>query len=236
MDGIASVQPQAAFKMFGFLEWDRCLAPMSGVEKELLNVAAIAMSLGCFLIIFMSALFWKKAVEKNEGNPNSSINRINAKIPAYFRDRSINQIKVAGVELLLLVLEPLFHGIVNVFNCSPASIDGKDVLLLDGNGDSICWEGAHLGAAIFAGIVGACLFIVIPVYIFRVIYQRDNDDTGLGYALTESYRKMYPYWIITVFYERMILVVVSVASESISKTVHLWTMFFVILLWYVQLI
>lgn len=237
MDGISSVQPQSAFKLFGFLEWDRCLAPLSGLDKAMLNLIAIGLVLVFYAVVFIIGFFWvfldtfifqHRALTKENG----MVQRIHNKFPQFIRKKTLEDLKSSGLELLLFVLEPLFYSVMQIFDCKRASENGQDVLLLNGIGGTACWQGAHIGIVVLASVIAFALLFILPGYVYVVIKRRFQGSAhGIGHVLTLSFKDKYPYWMLVVFYERMLLVVASVASESFGKLVHLWTMFFFFLTW-----
>jgi uncharacterized membrane protein len=184
VQGFTSLEPQAAFRLFGFLEVDRCLAPMTGIDKAMLNLLFIGLFMTSYLVIFSISFFWLRAVTHRK----QSILKIHSKLPTFLRHKTLADIKSSGFDLLLFVLEPLFAAIISIFDCKKASIDGKEMLFLNGYGDTECWQGTHIGLAIFSAILGIIVLIVLPIFVYRLISSRyENGKTaGLGIALVSA--------------------------------------------------
>jgi hypothetical protein len=213
VDGMNTLDPEAAFTMFGLVNIHQCLAPPSGIDKAMINFISFGLYLSSYLAIFAIGFLWLRSVERQG---STTIVKIHNKLPTFMRDKKLSDFKIAGksyplitlgLELLLLILEPLFQSIVGVFDCKKASIEGQERLFLNGHGDAECWRGSHIGLAIFSAVLGIVLFIAIPLYVHYLIAHRFEKGhvSGFGISLvfyrlfyfqTEPFREKYPYWML----------------------------------------
>lgn len=117
---------------------DKCLAPLDGLGKAYLKLSApLAIGLA-FVIVFILAHFWHKALH----NKNQVVCKIHDKFPKRIKNRTMNNFKTAAMQVALFIYLPLINASLSTFACEKV-FDQADTSLytwrMKQYSDVVCW-------------------------------------------------------------------------------------------------